>query len=61
VNAAHEDVTQKLPTGDGGGRWETLLDTAREDSDEDGERFAPGEVVSLIARSAKLLIRRADD
>jgi glycogen operon protein len=61
VNAAHEDVTQKLPTGAAGQRWETLIDTAREDGDEGGERFAPGEEIGLIARSAKLLIRRADD
>jgi glycogen operon protein len=61
VNAAHEDVAQKLPTADAGGRWETLIDTAREDGDEDGEPFAPGEEIGLVARSAKLLIRRADD
>ena len=61
VNASHEDAAQKLPAGDAGGRWETLIDTAREDGDEDGERFAPGEEIGLVARSAKLLIQRADD
>ena len=41
--------------------WATLIDTAREDGDEDDGRFAPGEEVGLFARSAKLLIQRTDD
>jgi isoamylase len=61
ANAAHEDATQKLPAGHDGVHWETLIDTARDDSDEDDGRFAPGEEVGLIARSAKLLIQRTDD
>jgi isoamylase len=61
VNASHEDAMQKLPASDAGVHWETLIDTAREDGDEDDGRFAPGEEVGLIARSAKLLIERTDD
>ena len=61
VNAAHEDATQKLPAAQDGAHWATLIDTAREDGDEDEGPFAPGEEVGLIARSAKLLIQRADD
>jgi hypothetical protein len=61
VNASHEEATQKLPAGGAGVHWETLIDTAREDGDEDDGRFAPGEEVGLIARSGKLLIQRADD
>ena len=44
-----------------GAHWQTLIDTARADSDDDGERFDPGDEVGLVARSAKLLIRRSDD
>jgi glycogen operon protein len=61
VNASHEAVGQILPAGQQGGCWQTLIDTAREDDAEDGERFDPGEEVGLIARSAKLLIRRSDE
>jgi isoamylase len=61
VNAAHEDAAQKLPAGGAGVHWETLIDTAREDKEEDDGRFDPGEEVGLIARSAKLLIQRTDD
>ena len=61
VNASHEDGGAEAARGPAGRRWETLIDTAREDGDEDGERFAPGEEVGLIARSAKLLIRRSDE
>ena len=40
---------------------QTLIDTARDDGEEDDGRFAPGEEVGLVARSAKLLIQRTDD
>jgi glycogen operon protein len=39
VNASHLDVTQKLPAGQPGVRWETLIDTAREESEDDGDRL----------------------
>jgi glycogen operon protein len=61
VNASHEELGQRLPPAQEGVHWETLIDTAREDAEEDGERFDPGEEVGLVARSAKLLIQRADD
>jgi glycogen operon protein len=61
VNASHLDVTQRLPTGEEAEHWEVLIDTGRDDDDEDGERFAPGEELGLVARSAKLLIRRTGD
>jgi isoamylase len=61
VNASHEEVGQRLPPAHDGVHWETLIDTAREDPDEDGERFDPGEEVGLVARSARLLIRRSDE
>ena len=61
VNASHEEVGQRLPPGPAEVRWETLIDTAREEGEEDDERFDPAEEVGLIARSAKLLIRRADN
>ncbi len=61
VNASHEEMSQRLPAGQQGAHWQTLIDTAREDSDDDGERFDPGDEVGLVARSAKLLIRRSDD
>jgi glycogen operon protein len=58
VNASHEEVSQKLPAGQQEDYWQTLIDTARDDPDEDGERFDPDDEVGLVARSAKLLIRR---
>src|SRR5690606_39949317 len=58
VNASHHDVTQKLPGAGADEQWETLIDTARDDPLADGERFAPGEEIGLVARSAKLLIQR---
>jgi glycogen operon protein len=61
VNASHEEVSQRLPAGQQGAYWQTLIDTAREDNEEDGERFDSGHEVGLIARSAKLLIQRSDD
>jgi isoamylase len=62
VNASHLDVTQELPAGrETGEHWETLIDTGRDEPDEDGERCAPGEEIGLVARSAKLLIRRTGD
>jgi glycogen operon protein len=61
VNASHQEVSQRLPAGQQGVYWDTLIDTAREESDDDGERFDPGDEVGLIARSAKLLIQRTDD
>jgi isoamylase len=60
VNASHEEVRQKLPAAPEGVPWATLIDTAREDAEESGERLEPGEEVGLIARSAKLLIQRSD-
>jgi glycogen operon protein len=60
VNAAHEDVVQKLPAGHEGWQWQTLIDTAREAAEEGDERFAPGEEIELIARSARLLIHRTE-
>jgi isoamylase len=60
VNAAHEEGSQKLPAGNEGVHWETLIDTAREDGEEADGHVAPGDEVGLIARSAKLLIQRTD-
>ena len=60
VNAAHEEVSQKLPAGQQEDYWQTLIDTARDDPEEDGERFDPEDEVGLVARSAKLLIRRTE-
>jgi glycogen operon protein len=61
VNASPEQVAQKLPPVQEGAYWATLIDTAREDDEEDGERFDLGEEVGLIARSSKLLIERMDE
>ncbi len=61
VNASHVDAAQKLPMNGPRVHWETLIDTAREDLEETGERFAPGKEVGLGARSARLLIQRKDE
>jgi glycogen operon protein len=60
VNASPDQVAQKLPPVREGAYWATLIDTAREDDEEGGERFDPGEEIGLIARSSKLLIQRTD-
>ncbi len=53
-NAHHEPLTYKLPPEKYGKEWTKILDTAKNETD-DNETFKPGEEINIDARSVVLL------
>jgi glycogen operon protein len=51
MNASDEDVAFVLPRGESGGKWELLLDTG---DDRTNERVKPGGRTALVGRTLKL-------
>lgn len=58
MNAYHEDVSFKLPSVGGGGRWAAWMDTSREGGLRAAGSYDAGEVYPLQARSLVVLMER---
>jgi glycogen operon protein len=61
MNAAHQEVVQRLPACGAGAFWQALIDTAEPLVEVNEERLAGGDEIRLRPRSSRLLVQSSAD
>ena len=61
MNAAHQEVVQRLPACGAGASWQALIDTAEPLVEVNEERLAGGDEIRLPPRSSRLLVQSSAD